>query len=258
MAIKIEKFEVGKDTTIVPINRFLKRTGLRSSNIISTELVTLGRDRSLMFITYNDDTAPYVINTFPSQGAENVALGTTAVFVFSEPIQPPGSADVSIYNVTDDVTVSNTLYTLDTSDAGDEAGGILRIIDSGDYLEGSHIYRITLESTIKDEAGNQMTEDFNLTFSMVADPAVVTNPEGSAGQRLLMLAGNRSLTVTTKRKYTLEPVLQVTIERDKVYGSIEDSTLTQNPDTTWNFIVQASHKAPTGGQYIHITERKQD
>lgn len=257
MSIKIEKFEVGKDTTIVPINRFLKRTGLRSSNIISTELVTLGRDRSLMFITYDDNTTPYVINTFPSQGAENVALGTTAVFVFSEPIQPPGSADVVIYNVTDDVTVSNTLYTLDTSDSGDEAGGILRIIDSGDYLEGSHIYRITLESTITDEAGNQMTEDFTLTFSMVADPAVVTDPDVTSAQIVTMTAGNRNMTVTTLRKYTSKPVLQVTTERERVYSSIVDSSIVQNPDTTWNFEVAVSHIAPTGGQLIHITEQKQ-
>lgn len=257
MALKIERFEVGKDTTVVPINRFLRRTGLRRANIISTALSKLGRDRSILVITYDDDTNPYVVTTFPGNGATDVATGTTVVIKFSEPIQPPTTADVEIYDETTDAAVSSTSYTLDTSDADRDTGGILRIVDSGSYLVAGRIYTITLKSTIRDEAGNRMSDNYSFTFSTVPDPTIGTDPEHALGQRALMTSGNRELIMTTKGKYTSEPVLSVTIEQDKVYGAVKDGTLSQNPDNTWNFTAVASLIAPAAGQYVHVVEVKQ-
>ncbi len=257
MALKVQRFDIGKDTTVVPINRFLKRTGLRSSNIISTQVTKLGRDRSILVITYDDTTTPFVVTSFPGQGASNVATGTTLTFVFSEPIQPPISSDVTVYDVTADATVDSSDYTIDTSDVGDEDGGILRITDSGGYLAAGKIYRVTLLSTIRDEEGNRMAENFVLTFSTEPDPTTGTDPDQALAQRVLMTSGNRELIMTTKGKYTSAPVLSVTIEQDKVYGAVKDGTLVQNPDTTWNFTAVASLVAPAAGQYVHVVEVKQ-
>lgn len=162
MAIQVRKFEIGKDRALDDVNRFLTNRGLRTADIIDVNIASQV-DKTTLTIMFEDSSAPRVIQTIPSQGDPTVAPGTTVVVIFSEPIQNVTTADISIRNLTDAVDVPDTSYTIDNSEASANQG-VIRILDTPGYLIDQKAFRITLEVTIQDLAGNNMEQPFDLVF----------------------------------------------------------------------------------------------
>jgi len=162
MAIQIRKFEIGKDRALEDVNRFLNNQGLRVADIVDVNIASQ-IVKTTLTIMFEDSSAPRVIQTIPPQGDPSVAPGTTVVVIFSEPIQNVTTADVSIRNLTDAVDVPDTAYTIDNSEASANQG-VIRILDTPGYLIDQKAFRITLETSIQDLAGNNLEDPFDLVF----------------------------------------------------------------------------------------------
>jgi hypothetical protein len=172
MAIRVRKFEIGKDRALDDVNRFLSNAGLRSADIIDTNLASQ-IDKTTLTIIYEDSSAPRVLQTIPSQGDPTVAPGTSVVVIFSEPIQNVTTADISIRNLTDAVDVSDTSYTIDNSEASANQG-VIRILDTPGFLVDQKAFRITLLTSIQDLAGNNMEEPYDLVFGASVGAGALT------------------------------------------------------------------------------------
>jgi hypothetical protein len=242
---------VGKGRSLDDLNRYLTEQGIRAANVINTQVQTRGRDSLSYYLTYDDNTAPFILTTFPGIGSTNVGLATTIVAVFSEAIQAPSSADIEIYDVTSAAIISTSLYTIDTTLVG-QTQGIVRILDTGNYLVAGRVYRVTFQSTIRDVAGNTMLEDYLLTFS-----TGVTQAGGGGtgvGQYETIPAGDRTIILTTLQSYTTKPAITVSVERRGTYASLIDSSFSQNGNGTWNFTVWISAVSTTTTTTIHAIE----
>ena len=133
MAIRVERFPIGKETNKRDLERFLLEQNLVPDDIVDISLSRLGQDALEYVLTYEDSGAPRVIQTVPNQGDPTVAPGTTITFIFNKPVTAITTADVEIENLTTSTILSDTLYTIDNSDIGDRKG-VLRILDSPGYL----------------------------------------------------------------------------------------------------------------------------
>jgi hypothetical protein len=170
MAIRVAKFQIGKDRKLEDLNRFLSEQGLRSANILHVQVSQLGRDRVEYILTYEDNTNPFVVLTIPSDGDTTVGPGATITAIFSEPIQNISVTDIEIFNLTTSTVVPTSHYLVDNSDAADIPRGIIRIQDAGapssQYLLDQNAYRITFKTTIKDLAGNNMEEAHDIIIAI--------------------------------------------------------------------------------------------
>lgn len=160
MAIRLRKFEIGKDRDLSDINRFLINQGLRVADIVDVSIASQ-IDKTTLTVMYEDSSAPRVSQTIPGQGSDSVAPGTSVVVIFSEPVQNLSTADITITNLTDATAVSDTLYTIDNAEA---SNGVVRILDTPGYLIDTKAFRITLETSIQDIAGNNLETAFDLVF----------------------------------------------------------------------------------------------
>jgi hypothetical protein len=167
MPIRVERFPVGKDTTLERLNRFLLQKQIGENDIISIDIARRGQDSLEYVLTYFDGAAPRIITTFPTDGQGGIAPGTSIIVTFSEPVQAMTTADVVIVNINDNITVAGTEYTIDNTSAG---SGIIRINDpSGGtgpvYLIDQKTWRFTFQTTIRDLDGNTMEQSYDLVFS---------------------------------------------------------------------------------------------
>jgi hypothetical protein len=172
MAIRVTKFPVGKGFSLDNLNRTLLDLGLRASNVLNASAVQLGTDQVDLVLTYDDTTAPFVVATIPSDG-EQIAPGGEVIVIFSEPIQAVTVSDIEIFNITDSVTISTSLYAIDNSQAGDRKG-VIRIQDTGGFLVDQKAYRYSLLTTIKDTSGNTMLEPYDLLITVSRSGAVLS------------------------------------------------------------------------------------
>jgi hypothetical protein len=155
MSVKVRRFDIGKDSTLSAINKFLLEQGVRSADVLHIQTNPLGPDRTELILIIEDSSAPRVILTFPSDGQAGVAPGSQIIVTFSEPIQALASGDVEIFNITTNTTVPSSEYTIDNTDVG-LSRGIVRINDTGpdsaplaNYLQDGNVFRVTLQTTIK-------------------------------------------------------------------------------------------------------------
>lgn len=176
MALKIQKFEIGKDRDLSDINRFLINRGLRVADIVDVSIASQ-IDKTTLTVMYEDSSAPRVTQTIPGQGAGSVAPGTSVVVIFSEPVQNLTTADITITNLTDSTSVSDTLYTIDNAEA---SNGVIRILDLPGYLIDTKAFRITLETSIQDIAGNNLENAFDLVFESSIGAGALTFDGGRA------------------------------------------------------------------------------
>ncbi|HUT15070.1 MAG TPA: Ig-like domain-containing protein [Anaerolineae bacterium] len=228
--------------------------GLRRANILGIELTQVGRANLQYTLTYDNNTRPFVILSFPFQGQTNVAAGSVVTFVFSEPILALVSADVAIYNVTTAATVSVLSYTIDSSGAGTSTGGIIRILDSGGYQLANNIYQITLKTTIRDLAGTTMEENYVLTFGVAGTGISGQTP--TQGQRALFAAASTTKIITTVQAYATEPYINALPVANGAIGISRDDDMAQigGGDDRWTFTLRLDDPAPTGGQIVDIIE----
>ena len=171
MSVRVRRFDIGKDSKLEAINRFLLEEGIRSADVLHVQVNPLGPDRTELVLVIEDSSAPRVILTFPTDGQGGVAPGSQIIITFSEPIQALASGDVEVFNITTNTLVPISEYTIDNSDVG-LTRGIVRINDTGpdsaplaDYLQDGNVFRVTLKTTIKDLNGNTMEEPYDLIFT---------------------------------------------------------------------------------------------
>jgi hypothetical protein len=171
MAVRVRRFDIGKDSSLEAINRFLLEEGVRSADVLHVDINPLGPDRTQIILVIEDSRAPRIILTFPTDGQAGVGPGSTVIATFSEPIQALASGDIEIFNITTNTLVPSTEYTINNTDVGLNRG-IVRIEDTGpdtavdaNYLQDGNTFRVTFKTSIKDLDGNTMEEPFDLIFT---------------------------------------------------------------------------------------------
>lgn len=180
MAVRVDRFEIGKGTSLKELNRFLLERGVRSADVLNVQVNPLGPDKTEYLVMREDSDRPRVVSTIPLDGQFGIGPGTTVLAIFSEPIQAVTSGDVEVFNVTDNVLIPAVSYTIDNSQVG-ESRGILRIEDSGGYQENGKIYRVTFKTTIQDLDGNTMEEPYDLIFTVSTSQATLDFDGGRVG-----------------------------------------------------------------------------
>ena len=129
-------------------------TGLKSSG---TEPLELKKDYVFAFTTGTtaDETAPTVSSTTPTDDATDVAVNTSIVVNFSEPIVAE-SSDVLISPA---VTINNFSIT-----------GSSIIIDIEGELDYDTIYEVTVGTGVVDAVGNSLASPYTFNFMTGAAP----------------------------------------------------------------------------------------
>ena len=120
----------------------------------------LPQDYQLVFSTQPDPVPPEILNTNPVNGASNVALNTTATLTFSENVRM--GPDFLNINVRDqNQKLKPTLNV--------PVGNVLTIKPITKLTPGT-TYTVTIPAqSIKDRAGNFLTEDYTFSFTSTTE-----------------------------------------------------------------------------------------
>lgn len=164
MAIRVDKFDLGKGTSLKELNRQLLENKVRSADIISVVANPLGTDKGEYIVMREDSSAPRVIATIPTDGS-NVAPGTSLIVIFSEPMQTIFKGDIEIFDINGAALIDEADFTLDNTLIG-QSRGVLVIEDSGGYQENGKVYRVTIKTTVSDLDGNLMEEPYDFIFTV--------------------------------------------------------------------------------------------
>jgi len=122
-----------------------------------------------------DNKPPYVVATDPADGDSNVALTSPITCTFSEPVIP-STVDDSSFIVTWIMNIAGAII----------CDGNKAAFSHAAPLRHNATYQAKIRKTVKDAAGNAMTEDYNWSFTTAAGPSVVeTDPaDGDTGVAL--------------------------------------------------------------------------
>lgn len=150
MAIRTEKFELGKEVPIQRINRFFSDNITDPTQVLNIFGYQKAPNVSVLMVTYNDVVAPYVVATSPPDGLGGVLINSDIIIQMSEIVQAIDKA-VDIEVLRNGVTVSPSGITIDPAGATSSFAIKGAVDDSF-----SATYVVTLKTTIQDQAGNNM------------------------------------------------------------------------------------------------------
>lgn len=150
----------GSNATLTPDNEL--QYGTEYTVRLTTEVADLAGNKltqsfSSSFTTEAapDNTPPTVQSITPADNASDVSLGSSITIVFSESIDISSVDDITVRN---NETSSNIAFTMDVN-------GEQIIIDPSSDLNPNTEYAISIPTSLKDMAGNNLQSEFNSTFN---------------------------------------------------------------------------------------------
>ena len=118
------------------------------------------QDYQLVFSTQPDPVPPEIINTNPVNGASNIALNTTATITFSENVRMgPDFLNINVRDQNRELKPTLNIV----------VGNVLTIKPITKLTPGT-TYTVTIPAqSIKDRAGNFLTEDYTFSFTSTTE-----------------------------------------------------------------------------------------
>lgn len=181
MAIRTEKFELGKEVSVKAINEFFRVNRLDRTQVLSVGVVQKSQNAAVYLVTYEDVKAPYVVSTSPGNGFTDVPLISDIVILMSEAVTTvqwtnTSSTDIEVRRdgvLVDPVAEGGSVTPL----AGSWPSSGFSINNAIDDTAGA-VYQVTLKTTIADSNGNTMELPYVFIFTAIGQLAGMTFKSG--------------------------------------------------------------------------------
>lgn len=172
-----------------------------------------------------DTTAPAVESTMPLQGSTDMSIDIKPTVTFTEPVKQASAVQaVGLYEGTSKVD-AEVQYNTATRTCTITPAGALKI---------NTTYKITVQDTVEDIAGNKMAQDFESSFTTGAS----TSPTTPALESIKALTSTSAVTITNgatdiPMEFTLEIMFNKLMDHGTIkQGSSEKIYITANADKT--------------------------
>jgi hypothetical protein len=177
MAIKTEKFQLGKEVSTKEINEFFRASRLDRTQVLHVGVIQKAPNVATYLITYEDVTAPYVVATSPDNGFVEVPVNSDIVIQMSEQVAQvnwTAGADTDV-EVRKNGSLVSPGTVVPSGGSWPSSGFTLQNAVDGDNNAN---YQVTLKTTIQDTLGNTMTVAYVFTFTTVGQVSGMSFKQG--------------------------------------------------------------------------------